>query len=234
MFPQDCTDPGDGTAGADPGAEGVDRTVHLGNDLLTGIFQMDSGVVHVGELIRHIDIGIFFRHFSGERDALIDTVTDVSGIMDELHFRSVLMHQKPPLMADGVRHDNNHTVAFYGAHQSKTDALIAGGGLHDNRTFMQFTACFRLIDHIQCDPCLDGAADIHTLKFYQHTGVVRAGHAVELDHRSVAHRFQNIRINHISSFVSSKVPDYYRKYGSIFQLYFEMRFQIKAVPVWRM
>ena len=110
--------------------------------------------------------------------------------MNELHFRTVLVHQQPSFMTDGVRHDDDHPVSFHGTHKSKPDALITGSGFYDHGALMQLPPGFRFIDHVQCDPGLDGTAYVQSFIFYEHTGTVFTDHPRgQFDHGSMPNGF---------------------------------------------
>ena len=114
---QHLADAGDGTAGADTGTEAVDGPVHLSKNLFRRILALGPEIVKVGELVRHIDIRVFCRHLMGQLNAVADALADVVIVVDENHLGAVLLHQFSSLLADGVRHDDDHPVALHRPHK---------------------------------------------------------------------------------------------------------------------
>ena len=123
-------------------------------------------IIWVFKLLRNIDIRVFLLHAQRRQEALFDAGADIPGIVDEDHLRPVMAYQLSAFFADGIGHDDDRAVAFYGAHKGKPDALVAAGGLHDNRVRPYLPFFFRFGDHVVCGPCLNGAADVQSFKFH--------------------------------------------------------------------
>ena len=132
---QCLADSGDGSAGSDAGTEPVNGACHLLQNLKPCVVAVDHGVGLVLKLLRHEHLWILFGHTAGGLDAFINTIADIAGIVYQNHPGSVMLYQKTPLLADRVGHDNHRLISLHRTYQCKTDALVAAGGLHNDRVF---------------------------------------------------------------------------------------------------
>ena len=181
---------------------------------------MGQGVVRVFKLLGNEDLRVFRLHFHGAVQALLHAFANVSGIMDELDFRPVMTDQLPPLLTDGVRHDDDCPVAFDRTDQRQADALVAAGGLHDDAVRGKETFLFRLFDHIQRGAGFDGAADVQRFHLDQDLGTAFLRHPVQPDHGCIAHRVKDCVIYH-NRYTSGNYPITCRaiiqKVGSVYK-----------------
>ena len=119
--------------------------------------------------------------------------------MHELYLRAVVPDELPPLLADGVRHDDDRVIALDRADEREPDALVAAGGLDDHGVRVQQPGVFRLLDHVQRGARLDGAAHVQTLELHEDLRAARLRHPVKAHERGMPHRLQNVVVYHEKS-----------------------------------
>ena len=158
---------------------------------------MYHGIGRIFKLLRHIDLRVLLCHPHGNGKALVNTVADVSGIMDQDHLRPVMPHQFSALLADGIRHDDDRPVSPDRPDQRQADALIAAGGLHNNGILLDQAFLFRLKNHVVRRSGLNRASYIQSLEFYQHLSALRVFiHPVQTHHRRMPDSIQYISVYH--------------------------------------
>ena len=168
---------------------------------------MGQRVVGILKLLRHEDLGIFIPHPQRCLQALVDACADIARVVDQDHFRAIVPDQFPALLTDRIGHDDNGLVAFHSAYERKADSLVAAGRFHDDRIRMDQSLLFRLLDHVERCPGLDGSAYIEAFHFHKDLRASFFRHSAQPDHGCVSDRFKYIVINHglCSPFQSSIV-----------------------------
>ena len=170
----------------------MNGTVRVAHDLDAGVQEVSGSIVRIGELVRYEDAGVFLGHLAGLADAFVNTLADISLVVDEDQLCAVLRDQLAALAADGIRHDDDHLIALDRTDEGEADALVAAGRFHDYGAFGQEALPLGGLDHVESGSCLNGSADIDTLELDQNFRIVRTGHAVETDQGGVADGFQYI------------------------------------------
>ena len=160
---------------------------------------MSADVVDIRELLRHENSFILLSHSESGVETFLNTLSDIAVIVDKDNLSAVVLDQLSALLADGVGHDNDGTVALYSAHKSKTDALISAGRLNDDGIFFDLAFLFGVFYHIVSGSGLDRASDVQTLKFYQNIGISLFVHILESDKGSMSESFKDIVIYHYDS-----------------------------------
>ena len=106
-------------------------------------------------------------------------------------------------LADGIGHDDDRTVALDRSDQRKTNALVAAGRLDNDGIRADFAVPLRVFNHLICRARLDRAADIESLKFYQHLSPLRIRQMLQANHGGMPYRFEYRMINHGQPFSHS-------------------------------
>ena len=117
--------------------------------------------------------------------------------MNKNDLRAVMPDELPALDAHRIRHNDPDPIAPHRSHKGKTDALIAGGRLHDHRIGVQLALPLGFEDHIVSDPRLYRAADAQSFIFYKHSCRALRHHPPKLDDRGMPYGVQYVLINHI-------------------------------------
>ena len=107
-----------------------------------------------------------------------------------------MLHKQSAFAADGIRHNDNGAVTADCAHQSKTDALIAAGGFHNDGIRSDDSAPLCVKNHVKGGSGLNGTANVESFVFNQNFCPVRITHFLQPDHRRVTDCFQHVVINH--------------------------------------
>ena len=196
MFAQDLTDAGDGTAGADAGAESVDRSADLCEDLQCGLVAVYLRIGRVLELLGDKNLGVFLRHAHGGCGALGDALADVAVVVNQNDLGAVVADQLAAFLTDRIRHDDDGLVSAHSADQRQTDALISACRLDDDGILGQEPLFLRIRDHIERGAGFDGSADVETLELDKDLCAVRIAQTIQTHNRRVAHRRKNILVYH--------------------------------------
>ena len=185
-----------GAAGPDAAAETVDGSSHLVQDLLRGEILLCHCIIGIGELLRYKHPGIFFLHAQRRLQALIDAGADITGVMDQPDLCPVMTDEFGALLTDRVRHDDDRAVSPDSTDQRQADPLVSARGFHNDRVGTDDSLFFRLHDHVERGPRLDGSAHIEPFDLDQYPGTARFGHSLQLHHGRISDGFQNVIINH--------------------------------------
>ena len=196
VLPEDFADTRQGTAGPDAAAETVDGSSHLVQDLLRGEILLCHCIIGIGELLRYKHPGIFFLHAQRRLQALIDAGADITGVMDQPDLCPVMTDELGALLTDRVRHDDDRAVSPDSTDQRQADPLVSARGFHNDRVGTDDSLFFRLHDHVERGPRLDGSAHIEPFDLDQYPGTARFGHSLQLHHGRISDGFQNVIINH--------------------------------------
>ena len=192
------TDAAERAAGADAGAEAVDRLADLLHDLKRGMVFMDKRIVRVFKLLGDPNGGILAGHAQRSLEAFLDAGTDITIVVDQDQFCAVAADQLTPFLADTVRHDNTDLVAPDSADERQTDALVAAGGLDNDGILGDLTALFGFADHIVSGARFDAAADVDSFIFNKDFSRTGRNDLVQPDDRCMSDCFQYIVIDHIA------------------------------------
>ena len=184
----------------------MNRFSRLLQDLTPGLLSVRLAVGFIGKLLRNKDSWVILFHLKRSLHTFFNACADISLIMDQDHFCSIVLHQFSSLFTNRVRHNDFCLVPFYCPDQSQANSLVAAGWFHDNRIRADLPFLFCCLDHIQRSPGLDRTSHIHCLKFHQHLCILRAGHTVQPDQRRIPYCFQNVMVYHILTFLTLKIP----------------------------
>ena len=195
----------DGPSGSDSGTKTVNRTLCLLQDFHSCLVSVDSRVSRVFKLLRHKDPGVFPGHFQGRIQTFLYTFSDISGVMDQDHFRSIMLHQLSPFFTYRIRHDDPGLIAPDSSHQSQTDPLVAAGGFHNDSVLFYEPFFFGVFYHVICSPGFNRTAYIQSFKFHKDLGASLLCHPIQTDQRRISHCFKNIMIDH---FISHTFPKF--------------------------
>ena len=172
---QHLADAADGAARTDAGAKAVDRPRHLLKNFHRRVVMVRLQIAGIRELLRHKDLRVFPLHPQRRLQALFNSVADVSGVVNQDNLRTVMADKLAAFLADGIGHDDDRTVALDRSDQRKTNALVAAGRLDNDGIRADFAVPLRVFNHLICRARLDRAADIESLKFYQHLSPCGSG-----------------------------------------------------------
>ena len=86
------------------------------------------------------------------------------------HLGPIGQQELTPLLAHGVRHDDDGPIAPGGGHQCQTDACVARGGLDDDRAGFQNAPGLPVVQHGFGDAVLGGPAGVEALQLPQDAG----------------------------------------------------------------
>ena len=174
----------------------MDRSVYLSKDLMSGIPSLSHVVVRIGELLRYENIRILLLHSECGLKALLYALTDITVIMDQQDFRTIVADELAPFLTYGIRHYYYRPVSAHSADKCKTYSLVAAGRFDYHGIRADFACQFSLPDHIPRCTCLDRTAYVEAFEFYQHLSVTGLIHMIQADHRSVSDRLKDIIVYH--------------------------------------
>ena len=155
------TDTGDCAARADACHKDVHLSIGVLIDLRAGALPMCLGVGWVCKLAGDKAVlnlcGKFFR--------LGDGAFHSFGTFRQHKLSAVSLHQLAALHTHGLRHDDDDPVASRCRHRGKADAGVARGGFDDDRTGLELSAGFRVVDHCLSDAVLHGTGRVKIFQF---------------------------------------------------------------------
>ena len=198
------------SACSDAGAETVDLTSRLREDLPCGLRILSLNIGRILELLRNKHLTVLRCQLFSLDPAVIDTFADVSVVVDEYYFRTIMLNELTPLDADRIRHDDDRAVSSDGTDEGKSYALVAAGGFHDYAVRMKPALLLCAEDHVVCRARLDGTSDIKAFVFDEDLRRVRSGHAVKSYQRGIAKCFENVIAYGVSTHLDIRVSCRYR------------------------
>ena len=99
--------------------------IHLFKDFSCRFCTLNCGVGGIFKLLRHKHIRVFRFHLHCKRQTFLYAGSDVSRIVNENDFRSVMADKLAPFLADRIGHNNFYLVSPDRSDKSKPYALIA-------------------------------------------------------------------------------------------------------------
>jgi len=110
---------------------------------------------------------------------------------------AVGLQQAAPLNTHGVRHGEDHTVAFGNGHGGQTDAGVAAGWLDDSGSLLEEPPFLGIEDHGKSHTVLGAAGRVEVLQLGKQNTVkiLLFGKTVQSQQRCAAHKFSNAVIN---------------------------------------
>ena len=110
------------------------------------------------------------RQRAGQLLRLFDGSSHPLGPLAQDQLRTVGVHKKAALLAHGVRHDDDDTVAPRGGDRSQADARVAGGGFDNDAAGLQQAFAFCVVDHGLGDPVLGASGGVEIFQLGQDAG----------------------------------------------------------------
>ena len=180
-------------AGADARHEDVHAAVGVVPDLRAGGLDVGLGVGGVHELAGDEGVGNLFCQLVGLGDGTLHAL----GALAQHQLCAVSLHQLAALDAHGLRHDDDDAVTLGGSYGGQTDAGVAGGGLNDDGTGLEFAGGLGVVDHLLGDTVLDGTGRVEIFQLGQNGGlqVLLFLDVGQLQQRSVADQLICGRVN---------------------------------------
>ena len=187
---QDLAHTRNGSAGAYGRHEGVaNQPAQLGQNFGPGRTNVRFDVRRIVELLRHEKIRVLRAQFVG----LVDRAGHHLDGRGQVDLGAVGFQQRAPLQRHVVRHGQDQTIAFGGAHQSQADARVAGGRLDDHRfAGVQAAGPLGGFDHGERHAILDRAPRVELFTLAEHGGHVRRYQVPEADQRRAADQFEHV------------------------------------------
>jgi hypothetical protein len=185
--------PRDRPTRADGDHERVDLAAGLLPDLGPGCLVMCVRVAPVRVLVRLVGAGDLFGEPVRDRVVALRRLgRDRVGADHDLG--AVGAQKRDLLLAHLVGHDEDAAVALERRRDRKADAGIAGGRLDDRAARLQLPAALGLLDQLDADPVLDGAAGAHVLELGEDRRRALGNDALKPRERRVADEVENGRV----------------------------------------
>jgi nicotinamide-nucleotide amidase len=186
---------GEGAAGADELAEGVDLAARLPPQLLAGTVLVGADIAGEVELIGPEGVPL---HRHGRRHCLHPrqvVAGDVASrrpgrLVDEHHLGTEGLHHGGALVGVAARHDGDEGVAGDGAHDGEAGSRVAAGELHHRLARPEPAVAGGVLDHAPGDAVLLRPTGVQVVELGQ--DATRAGmQPPQLDQRGGADRVQH-------------------------------------------
>jgi len=179
---EEAGDAGERAAGADAGDEGVDASVELLPEFLSGGVVVELRVGGVVELEGGPNVGVGF----GESEGAADGAGHAIGFGGSVDLGAESTHEGAFFFGEAFGDKEDDAVAAVDADEGESDAGVAGGGFGDDGVFVKEAAAFGVEDHAEGGAIFDGSAGVEEFELGEDMGGAGGDDAMELEDRGVA------------------------------------------------